>query len=46
MVDQNDVKTNIVNEIKIKQQLSWLFTRPTIDMGLYGFVGLYGFMGF
>ena len=40
MIDQNDVKTNIVNEIKIKKkkQLSWLFTWPTIDMGVYGFM--------
>lgn len=36
MVNQNDVKTNIVNDNKIKKQLTVpLFTWPTIDMGLY-----------
>ena len=38
MVHQNDIKTNIVNEIKIKtvKLTVPLFTWPTIDMGSYG----------
>lgn len=41
MVNQNDVKTNVVNKIKIKTVKSTvpLFTWPTINMGLYGFMG-------
>ena len=38
MVHQNDIKTNIVNEIKIKtvKLTVPLFTWPTIDIDLYG----------
>lgn len=38
MANQNDVKTNVVNGIKIKPVTLTvsLFIWPTIDMGLYG----------